>query len=399
MTRNSATPLKSVILIMLLVVAAACKADNNVGPPGAATGQDTLVTLFGNAQDWFAGSELPEPVVAAVYNSKGTPLSGVTVRFSNASGFDSTRTTDNTGLAVVRWKLPSQPGINRLDVKVGNKTPIVDALFARGIPRDSADVIIVHGVTATQFQLIDVDRDKRRVYRLTRADTVISLIPHSGSGSAEELIALTSGHPPESVPSPWTPKPDTVHIRFQPPIRVALTLWYINDSTRAAQRAATDLGAINALFTNSIMGLAIGTVTVRNVSNVEFPTPSCVVQPSAEVRNEINVYYLKVPFPSSATNAMTCQRQRVLIAPIQPGTAINQFAHEMGHSFNWTHTIDTRNLMSENVTGTQITLGQVLQAHFWTTSSLNELYKLNRRGVRSCAEANLRCMEPEWDGQ
>jgi hypothetical protein len=84
--------------------------------PGPA---EMIHVASGGNQRGAVGADLPQPLVAVVFDSGGNPLSGVPVTFQIAAGGGSvagadevTVTTDQSGLAATSWRLGSTPGLD-----------------------------------------------------------------------------------------------------------------------------------------------------------------------------------------------------------------------------------------------------------------------------------------------
>jgi adhesin/invasin len=132
----------------LLVVAGgvACGGDELLLP---AEGEPaTLAIVDGDGQTGPIGGQLAEPLIVRVTETRGRPVSGITVIFTPDNGFvaPETATTDADGLASANWSLGMETGAQAMSVSVPSASPPLAVQFAATASAGAArGLIIVSG--------------------------------------------------------------------------------------------------------------------------------------------------------------------------------------------------------------------------------------------------------------
>jgi hypothetical protein len=386
-----------------LLTTAACGGGDPVTPPdggGPGTPLDTIVTFSGSDQLGFTDTELELLVTATVKLSTGQPLANVPVRFRSASSFDATATTGTDGTAFVRWKLGSNPGRQSLAVQVAQDAELPAAITAFATAKETADVIIVRGMTEGTLRILILDPVSIITYRRVYPDTILMLQPLNRESLPGEVLIFANKHAPSSRMNPWTTSPDTLNFALTGPVQIPITLWFVDDSATSHRRAMNEINSAQAIFDASSLGVRIGRVTIRNASQTrsEFEQFSCGQSLSIESPGEINMYYLPFLIFTAATSpALTCTGGRIVEAPTPFANIPALLAHELGHSFGMTTSAVPGNLMRETFTGNSITIGQIMAAHFGVNSSLSRVFGRTNQSMRGCGVAWPRCLDQSFD--
>jgi adhesin/invasin len=107
----------------------------------------SLIAVTGGAtQTGTVNTELTQPIAVLVTDADGHPVSGVAVRFApnaNAGSVSATQaTTDNGGLAQVKWKIGTIAGLDSMTVSFGSQSAVVTAIGTADV---AAQLTIVSG--------------------------------------------------------------------------------------------------------------------------------------------------------------------------------------------------------------------------------------------------------------
>ncbi|HEV8214814.1 MAG TPA: Ig-like domain-containing protein [Gemmatimonadaceae bacterium] len=107
----------------------------------------SLIAVTGGAtQTGTVNTELTQPIAVLVTDADGHPVSGVAVKFApnaNAGTVSATQaTTDNGGLAQVKWKIGTIAGLDSMTVSFGSQSAVVTAIGTADV---AAQLTIVSG--------------------------------------------------------------------------------------------------------------------------------------------------------------------------------------------------------------------------------------------------------------
>jgi hypothetical protein len=134
------------LVLGLIVAGLGCGGDSASGP-STPSSPASLVAVSPQSQTGTAGAPVAAPIVVRVLDSKGAPLSGVTVAFAVTGGGGSvsplTAITASDGQASAAWTLGTLPGPNAATALAGSLPPLV--FLATGQPAPPAQIVPVGG--------------------------------------------------------------------------------------------------------------------------------------------------------------------------------------------------------------------------------------------------------------
>jgi hypothetical protein len=258
--------------------------------------------------------------------------------------------TDIVGYASASWTLGhAGSGAQGLVATVDDLPGQSAAFTARGVDPATVDVVLARGLdddATTTARVVFTSRDT-----FTGAGAVVTevrdaarFVPFDEPVSFDQLVAYAPGHPPVALaPVTWTPRPDTVVVRFAAAHRLPLTVWIVQPPfEEMAQVARTHVATLNAIYRANGVGVEFTDVTIVDATRqaAEFPaTPfgaECngqVLEVVGRARNRMNVYYV----PRVGTYAgYACGTDWVFMSPTS-GRWPSLLAHEIGHTFGLGH--------------------------------------------------------------
>lgn len=158
-----------------------------------------IVVVSGETQRGAAGAVLPKPIVIRVVDANGSGVSGTTLQLAASSGSvpENELTTDEHGLARVRWTMGRLAGAHALTVHVAGVTPLlkVAALTVPGKPANlSFDDALSPGPHAKPK-----DRSRHLVAMVTDLygnpvpDAMVSFSSRSGTVTPARAVSDTRG--------------------------------------------------------------------------------------------------------------------------------------------------------------------------------------------------------------
>ena len=350
-----------------------------------------LEATAGDGQRWILGERLPGEPTVRVTRADRSAAAGVRVRFRVTGGGGTVTpaeaVTDIAGYASASWTLGRAGSGAQALVATADELPGRSAAFtARGVDPATVDVVLARGLDPSAARVVFTSRET-----FTGAGAVVAevrdatrLVPFDEPVSFDQLVAYAPGHPPVAVaPVTWTPRPDTVVVRFAAAHRLPLTVWIVQPPfEEMAQVARTHVATMNAIYRANGVGVEFADVTIVDATRfaVEFPATlfasECngqVLEVVGRARNRMNVYYV----PRVAQYAgYACGTDWVFMSP-NSGRWPSLLAHEIGHTFGLGHDgWGPENVMNPNSPGGALSLGQGFRASFDVRSSLNAVYGL-----------------------
>jgi hypothetical protein len=226
------------------------------GEKGSVTGPDpkpiekvyTIAAISGTNQRAPAGEALPLPVTVQIKDETGKPAAGLLVEFVISSGGGSVSTpavtTDADGRASVSWMLGWLVGIQTLWAHYGSASSASLFINADALVNPRSDVAIFRSTgSLTATMLLLGDRASPEGRRVTLPDSLIYLPQYDGlSSTAPAWIAgFSVGRPPFVTSPRWTAGPDTVTVAFMQPLKIALTVWVVENFEQNAAIARRDV--------------------------------------------------------------------------------------------------------------------------------------------------------------
>lgn len=383
----------------VLAVAVAACGDGG----GGGTGPDPqaspvrLEIVSGDGQAGFAGETLFRPLVVRATRD-GQPVSSVAVTFSATEGeLDgaATRTTHVAGETGITWKLPADPSRiagARVRVRLADGTSTDSVEFsARPFRADEADLVLSDG--GRPVTLLAYDESAFQPTGFVRRDFADSAhVQFADPARYDELVAFTPGRAPLLLAQPWTPRRDTVQLRFSTEvIRMPITIWVVQppfDSTaRLVQRHLK--GVADSWEAQAGIGLR----DVRIVDATGFagappfqhtlPTSACNTTLYTAIGRDpgrLNAYYVGQPPTGSAGY---CGDGAMMIFPLAWEREPYTLAHEIGHGFlGGHHETIPDNVMHFQAAGTRFSPGQMFRAHYSETSILNTMFNAHHPAQR-----------------
>ena len=362
-----------------------------VTPPPAVV---ALEIVSGAGQGGVPAEPLAQPLVVRVTRD-GQPAAGVSVAFQASAGqVDAdARATDAAGRAEVRWTLPADGGAiagARVTAQVAGSTAPAVTFAARRLRDDEMDLVLADpGVTvrllayrAGAFAAGQYDR---------RGFTDSLQVFYPDASQRDEIAAFTAGRAPLLVPVTWTPRRDTVRLRFAPAvIRIPMTIWVVQppfDSTaklvaihlqgvRDAWEAQAGIGLRDVRIVDATKLAGVSRYQGTGITACD-PTIRTVVGADA---GRLNAYYIGQPNIGSAGY---CGDGWMQVFPLAWERQAGVLAHEIGHGFlGGHHETIPDNIMHFRGEGSTFSAGQMFRAHYSASSILNTMFDAHPEALR-----------------
>ena len=379
-------------VLALLVAGAACEGSSSVGSttsPTNATGTGSLVQVelvSGTGQAGLPGVRLPGLLVVRATRS-GRPAEEEEIRFAPSAG-DLDRDvviTGSDGLATVQWTLPPENTFTAASVTAwATSRGRQDAVVFTARRASMADLDLVRMEGSGRLNVMVYDARKFTLEQLVRSSGADSAhLPNFASTELwDELVAFTPGRAPVLVTPTWTPRRDTVTVRFPGVVRLPMTIWVVKapfDSTYQLVQRHIE-GVRLSLEANAGVGLG----DVRIVDATGFPAAAdyqadiiaCELasyNPIGRDEGRLNAYYLgNATTKGIVPSAAYCENGMMEIYPLAWDRWPTVLAHEIGHGMlGGYHETVPDNLMHFRGNGYGLTQGQLYRAHFSESSILN----------------------------